>query len=409
MSVNTYRMSNTGHGRHLRIQGNVLLVVFGTGAMAAPIVGAVRESFQQQMGISRGQLGLWVFLIGMAGAGIALALCMLLRGTVRASFVRLGILGMFVGCGLLVLGGADGIRGLVLLGAGWFAIRLGHPLTGSANGIFADLWESSPHTGLIILHAVNSAGKVAAPLAVALLGSDVRPASLVFTTMFGALLVESLLWPKESLRELRDIELSRETEPRLRVPRDPLVWICVLQFAFIAGAEGGATSIMGSLVEELRPVPLEWISAETWPSVVLTLLTLGIFVGRTVFAVLSFRLSERAILAVCLLCGLFSVPAAFVAEPLVYVPSTFLTGVCFSATWPAFFSLAARTYPVERTFLGIAALFFSALGIWSGTFLTSAIGNVERYLPHAFVAGTMLMVPFVLFLFTSSGRGLARE
>ena len=402
-------MKESSNGKHLRIQGNVLLVVFGTGAMAAPIVGAVRESLQAEMGISRGQLGLWVFLIGIVGAGAALVLSMLLRGMVRTSFVRAGILGMFVGCGLLALGSSNGAWGLLLLGIGWFAIRLGHPLTGSANGIFADLWESSPHTGLIILHAVNSAGKVAAPLAVVLLGSDVRPASLVFTVMFGALLLESLLWPKDSLRELCEIERGRETEPQVRVPRDPLVWICVLQFAFIAGAEGGATSIMGSLVQELRPVPVEWISAETWPSVVLMLLTLGIFIGRTVFAVLSLRLSERAILVVCLFCGLFCVPAAFVANPAIYLPSTFLTGVCFSATWPAFFSLAARTYPVKRTFLGIAALFFSTLGIWSGTFLTSAIGNAQRYLPHAFVAGTALMIPFVVFLVSASGRGLARE
>jgi len=394
--------------KHPRIQGSLLLLLFGTGAMGPPLIGALRESVQRTVGLSRAELGLWVFIIGMAGGTLGLVLAIVVR-TVRANFVRAGAFGLFAGCLLLTLVRPAPGWALLALATAWFLLRVGHPLAGVSNGIFADLWESSPHTGIITLHAVNSFGKLSAPVAVLLLGAAVGPTALAFTVLFGLLALESLFWPRASLQYLRESELSRESGRRIRFPRDMLVWACMLQFAFITGAEAGATSILGSLVFELRPSPTAWFGPERWASVALILMISGIFVGRIVFALLSRRLSEKAILGICMSCAVFCVPAAFAVGPTAYVPSLFLTGVGFSAVWPAFFGLAARTYPAERTFLSLGAMFFSSVGMWGAVYLASAIGNVDRYLPYAFVASCLLLIPFAVFLFfTPYGRTLTQ-
>jgi fucose permease len=330
-----------------------------------------------------------------------------MRRTVRATFVRGGAFCLFAGCLVLTLVRPGPGWPLLAAAFAWFLLRVGHPMAGASNGIFADLWESSPHTGLISLHAVNSLGKLAAPVAVALLGAAIGPTAVAFTVLFGALAVESLFWPRASLDHLREVELGRETEQRIRLPRDPLVWACAIQFVFITGAEAGATSILGSLVSSLRPSPAGWVGTDRWASVALIVMISGIFAGRVVFALLSVRLREQAIVAVCACCSAFCVPAAFVGRAGAYVPALFLSGVGFSALWPAFFGLAARAYPAERTFLSLGAMFFSGIGMWGAVYMASAIGNADRYLPYAFVASVLLLVPFVLFLFlTPSGRAL---
>ncbi len=396
-------------GRHWRIQGNVLLLVLGSGAMAVPFIGALRESVQRQAGISRAEFGLWVFVLGLVGGVIGLALSVVMRRTLRTTFIRIGAWGMFIACVLLAVAEPAPGWALAPLVLGWLILRTAHPLTGSGNGIFADLWDHSPHTGIILLHSVNAFGKVAAPLAVLAFGTAVRPTALLFAGMFGLLAVESVFWPRQSLDYLSRLERSRDVKRRLRLPSNPWVWLCVVQFAFIGGAEGGATSIAASLVEVLRPVPGGFTTASRWASTALVVMTAGIFVGRVVFTLFSFRLGERSIIGACLVSGLFAVPAAFATRPLLYLPAMFVTGICFSATWPAFFALAARHYPEERTFLSIGAIFFSLLGIWGATYLASAIGDADRLLPWALVASVAVAVPFALFLYVSPvGRGLGR-
>jgi len=385
--------------KHSRIQLNVLLVIMAVGAMGPPLLGPVRETLQDDAGLSRAQLGMWVFWLGTAGSALSLAMGVAMRRTVRTTFMRAGTVVLCVGC--IVFAAVRPGPGLpaMLLGVGWFIVSVGRPLVAASNGIFADLWESSPHTGVIILHATNSVGKVLAPVAVLILGTVLARTGLVYAVAFGLLAVESLFWPAEGVDHLRKVERAADEDRRLRLPRDPAVWACVAQFAFIAGSEGGATAILGSLVQQLRPVPFDWLSAEKWPATVITLMLCGIVAGRVLFAVMSLRLSEKAIITACVGCGLFSVPGALVASPAVYLPSLFLTGVCFSATWPAFFALAARAYPGERTFLSFAAAFFNSLGISGCVYLASAIGNTDARLPHAFVASTATMAFFAAFLY----------
>jgi len=386
------------------------MVIMGAGAIGAPLLGPVRETLQESAGLSRGELGKWVFFLGFAGGAVGLALGIAMRRTVRTSFFRAGSFLFAVGCVLFAVVRPSPGWSLVVLGAGWFLLALATPLSACGNGIFADLWESSPHTGVIILHATNSVGKLAAPLIVMALGTALAGNALVYAAFFGLLALDGLFWPRRSVEHLKKVERDRDETRALRLPKDPMVWACVAQFAFITGAEAGATAILGSLVGKLRPdPPFAWLEAGTWPAAAILVMLAGLAMGRLVFAVLSTRLSERAIVALCMACGFLAVPAAFSAATWVFLPSLLVTGVCFSATWPAFFGLAARAYPGERTFLSFGAAFFTTLGISACIYMVSAIGDVDSRLPHAFVASVAVMAFFACFLFlTPWGRRLGR-
>ncbi len=395
--------------KHTRLQGNVLFVIMGAGAMGAPLLAPVRETLQGEAGLSRAELGMWIFFIGLAGGTAGLVLGIVMRKTARPSFFRAGAFLLALGCAFFAAVRPSPGRALLALGAGWFVVSLGRPFTASGNGIFADLWEASPHTGVIILHATNALGKLAAPLVVIALGTALARNAFAYAVFFGLFAVAALFWPRRSVEHLEQIERGREDSRALRLPKDPLVWACTAQFAFIAGSEAGATAILGSLVEKLRPAPFGWVPPQSRPAVAIAIMLGGIVAGRIVFAILSTRLSERAIIALCLACGFSAIPAAFSARPCVFLPALFLTGVFFSATWPAFFGLAARAYPAERTFLSFGSAFFNTLGISGCIYVASVIGNVESRLPHAFVASAAVMALFAFFLFlTPWGRRIGR-
>ncbi len=394
--------------KYPRIQINALLVYMAVGAMGPPLLGPVREALQASAGLSRAELGRWVFWLGLAGSTVGLGLGVLMGRTLRTTFMRSGTAVLCLACVLMAVARPEPGLPVLLLGLSWFIITVGRPMVASSNGIFADLWESSPRTGVIVLHATNSVGKVLGPVAVLVLGTVLARTAVVYAAAFGLLAVESLFWPRRGVRHLAEVERAADAHARFRLPKDPGVWLCTVQFGFIAGAEGGATAILGSLMEKLRPVPVTWVSAEKWPAAVISLMLCGIVFGRIVFAALSVRMRESRIIAVCLACGLFAVPGGFSTQAWVYLPCLFLTGVCFSATWPAFFALAARAYPSERTFLSFSGAFFNSLGIAACIYLASAVGNADARLPHAFVVAVAIMGIFAAYIYlTPHGRRLA--
>ncbi len=88
----------------------------------------------------------------------------------------------------------------------------------------------------------------------------------VYAILFAALTAWSLSWLRESVEHLAERERAFAARRISRIPRDPVLWLCALQFAFIAGSEGGATAILGSFVSRWRPSPFPWIAAERWPA-----------------------------------------------------------------------------------------------------------------------------------------------
>jgi hypothetical protein len=393
--------------RHARLQLNVLAAATVAGALGAPLLAPVRETLQAEAGLSRAELGMWFFLLGFVGGFAGLVLGVAMRRTVRTTFFRASLFIRLIGCAMIALADPARGSGLAAIALAFFLLSVGKSMGATSNGIFADLWDHSPHTGVTVLHMTNSFGKVVAPLLVMAVGTALSRNALAYAAVFGVLAIEGLFWPARSVGELGLMERSRDVVRRWRLPREPLVWLAAVQFTFIAGAEAGAVGILGSLVARLRPCPFAWIDPVTWPAAAVAVMLCGIVGGRVLFTLLSRRLSERAIIAACLVCGLFAFPAAFAESAAVYLPALFLTGICFSATWPAFFGLAARAYPGERTFLSMGAGFFTAFGVPACIFLSSAIGNVEAHLPHAFCASAGVVALFAAFLFvTPWGRRL---
>lgn len=392
---------------HVGLQMTLLLVAMGAGAMGAPFIGVVRETMQRQADIDRDTLGLGVFVLSFSGGIVGVVLGLSLRARARTFIYRLGAATLALGCaGLTIVEPGPGwaIAGIA---AAWFMIALSRPLTNVGNGIFVDLWPSTPHTGVILLHAVNAMGKVAAPVLLLVLGPHIQLNGLVYTGFFTVLAITSLAWPRRSIEHLREAERGHGSAS-LKLPRDPAVWACGAQFIFIAGAEAGATAILGSLATVLRPSPIASLSPERWAAVVVGVMLCGIVLGRVVFTWLSIRhLSARSTVSLCLLCGLAGLPAAYASEPAVYLPALLVTGLCFSATWPAFFGLAARQYPSQTTFLSLASAVSSLTGISGCIALSSWIGAVDARLPLAFAASVAVMLLFAAFLYlTPTGRAM---
>ena len=382
--------------------------------MGAPLIGPVREALQDEVGISRLTLGLWLFLLSLIGSLAGMAIGLSLSNATRVSLFRAGAVALAFGCLLIALAEPGPGWGLAMLGAAWLAINLALSLTSTGNGIFMDLWPRTPHTGVILLHAVNSLGKLAAPLLVLALGTQVQANGLVYFTVFTILAIMAFSWPRRAVAHLNVLERRQADPQQARLPRRPLLWLCAIQFAFIAGSEAGATSILGSMImvrgEEHVPA---WAAAHgvgigQWQALAVAVLLAGIVLGRVIFVTLSFKwLSARQTTVACLACGAAALPAALSDEPAVYMPALLLTGGCFSATWPAFFGLAAKNFPAQKTFLSLASAVCTKVGVSAGILLASAIGNADHLLPAAFLVSTATMGLFALFLLaTPAGRRL---
>jgi hypothetical protein len=392
---------------HRGIQFNVLTVMLVSGAMGAPLLSPIRETLQQEMGISRSSLGLWMFILGAIGSGVGLIGGIYCGRAPRTTLVRYGTATLAAACWLLALTQPTGPWALLSLGLAWLLISTSRPLVATSNGIFADVWDRSPHTGVILLHAVNAGGKVVAPLVVLVIGASITGAGLLFAGIMTAVAVHSLTWSRPAVQELITFERKQANHAAPRLPRDPLLWTCAFMFFLISGAEAGMTAILGSLIETSRPSPLTALSPARWAAICTAVMLTGILIGRVLLTFWSRWLSERAIITVCLACGLSTLPAALGRHWLIYLPALLMNGVAFSAVWPAFYALAARNYRADKTFLALGAAFFTLLGTSACIYFSSAVGNAEHRLPLAVILSTAILLPFAAFFYlTPWGRGL---
>ena len=382
----------------------------GAGAMGAPLIGPVREALQSDVGISRLTLGVWLFLLTVVGSLAGMAIGLAVQNATRVGLFRAGAVSLAFGCLLIAMAPPTPGWGLVMLGAAWLTINLALSLANTGNGIFVDLWPRTPHTGVILLHAVNALGKLAAPLLVLVLGTQVQTNGVVYFALFTVLAVLAFTWPRRAVADLTAMEKAQAEAGAPRLPRKPLLWLCVIQFAFISGSEAGATSILGSMIfvrgsEHVPAWAAAWgMDITNWQAAAVAMLLLGIVLGRLVFVTLSFKwLTARQTTVACLACGVAVVPATWVHEPLVYMPALLITGGCFSATWPAFFGLAAKNFPTDKTFLSLASAVCTKVGVSGGILLGSAIGNDDAWLPMAFFVSTASMGLFAIFLLATPG------
>jgi len=378
-----------------RITANLLMVATVNGAAGAPLVGALREQAQEAFGLSRRAVGAGVAALGLAAGVGGLILISCLPRAKRLQLFRAGLLVALAGFGSYCFLPPPGPGAIAVLCAGWFVLTFGRGLTVVSNAVFTDLWHHSPHTGVILLHATNSLGKLLAPALALLLTAAVTRNAVVYTVILAVLALDALSWPRPAVAGLARAEQEQTAaRPRGRsVLRRPLFWLICVEFFFIAGSEAGVASILPSYVENHRP-GAAGLSPRAFSEVVLAVMVLGIVAGRFAGVLASRRLGERAIIAGCLLCTLAVIPAVASARPGVYLPCFFVLGVAFSATWPANFALAARSFPHDKTILSMGASLGTLAGVNGFVLLASLIGNRPEHLPLAVLVSAGSMAVF---------------
>jgi len=423
-AVDAQKFLETPLERHFRIRVTLLSLLLMGGTMGAPLIGPLREHLQAVLGVSRAELGLGVFAAGLLAGTVNLLATLGLKGRVpRTTFVRIGTVLTLGGMTMLALVEPRPGRGVVLIGLGWFMVMLGSILFAVAGAIVMDIWHHAPQRGVILLHGTNAIGKVLAPLLVIALGQGLNSNAAIYSVVLAVLVVDMWTWPRASVRDLVRTErgqiASRDHPSALW--RRGLFWVAAAQFAFISGSEAGVVSILGSFAERLRPSPIAALDASRWAAAVLVIMQLGILAGRFFFFFLSCRLREQTIVLSCVLCAVFAIPGVLATAPAVYLPCLFMLGVTFSATYPAYFTIAAKTFIADRTVFSVAAAWFARMGISACILLSSVIGNQDRFLSLAVVVSTALIAFPACWLFFSgmgaqlraaaqtSGSGVAEQ
>jgi len=328
---------------------------------------------------------------------------------VRTSFIRIGTLIIIGGMLLLALvQPAPGWSAAALAG-GWFLILFGGALGGMSNATIMDLWKRSPQTGVILLHGTNSLGKILAPLLVFIVGTQLSRNAWIYLVLMVLIMVSMAAWPRDMMGKLKKEEQEENTlhAPGLRSWKNVWFWLAAMQFAFISGSESGVVSILGSFIITARPAPFTGMDQASYAALVLIIMQLGIVAGRFLFVFLSSRLKARSIILLCTLFCVFAIPGVRVSLPLVYLPSLFLLGVTFSATWPAYFALASGHFPAERSAFAMASRLFSVVGINGCILLSSFIGNRDALIPAAIISSTAVIILVPVFLWViPAGRKL---
>ncbi len=387
------------------ITGTVLAVSLAAGAGGAPLVGALREGVQEQFALPFWVTGAGVGVLGLAAGILGMILTRRLPGVRRTGLFRVGLILSFLAFGLYCFIRGGDFWAIAGLAAGWFIMSLGRSFAGTSNAIFADLWHHSPHTGVILLHAINSIGKVIAPVMVLVIGAGLGGNARVYAVIWLVLTLVVFTWPRKAIAHLDCTEQHQHAEARKGAPvlHSPLFWLVCLQFAFIAGSEAGVTSTLPSFIERHRQ-GIWGLSARGFSQVVLVVMLLGIVAGRFVALIASRRAGERGIIKVCLVSAVAAVPAVLHPAPAVFLPCFFILGITFSATWPAFFALAARRFPNDKTILSMGATMCTIAGINGFMLVASLIGNNPANLPWAVLASAGSIVVFAVCFFALSMR-----
>ncbi len=383
---------------------NLLTIALVGGAAGAPMVGALRENVQESYGVPFWAVGVAVGVLGALAGAVGLAVTSWLRGVGRLGFIRAGLATFLVGFALLwaVPAEASSIA-LWMLAAGWFLTTFGRGLTLVSNAVFTDLWAHRPHTGVILLHATNAVGKLAAPaVALVLLAmlstSAFQPNAGVYSVILVALLAAAMLWPKAGVARL-NASAGHRPGGGASIFRQGLFWLICVDFLFISGAEAGVASTLASFVEKQR-APALGLSARAWSQVVLAAMQMGVLSGRLIGVWVSGRFGEKPIIVACLLCAPAVVPMALATHPAVYAPAALVLGMAFSAVWPAHFSLAARHFPHDKTALAMGAGLGTLVGVNGFVLLASLVGNNPDHLPWAMMASTAAIGLYALTLLT---------
>lgn len=353
------------------------------GAVRTGLVGPNRPSIEEEFGLTHGQFGLGIAVIQVLSAGLILAITSRLKRLNPMSVMIFGLALQLGGFGFVAATGD-----IYSLCIGWWLISAGTSLGAVGNNVSMDLWPQEPRKGVVLLHSFNAAGKVIGPVIAGLcLYLSWRMSFLgVGVVTLAGLAAFVLLYRKANRFYAQRHHEEIQKKLTRGVLHRPVFWLVVCFFAMIAGGEFIFATIMPTYFHNVRGFSKEQAS---W---LLSLHLLGLMCGRFISAHFAGRRSNRAIVGICLLCGVAIVPILYSNSMVLLLPALFVLGGMFSSTWPSTYAHLNGPFAHYRAELAYGSALGNNLG-----FAVFAI--TSSYLADWSLEAAMLMGPIVLWLF----------
>lgn len=367
------------------LAGVVLSWMFLFGLIGTGLVGPNRTAIEREMGLSHAGFGAAFALVQIVCAILVLGAVSVLPRFRNHSALGFSLLVQAVGFAAVFLS-----RGRMGLIAGWTLITLGVALGSVANTVSARLWAHDPRKGVALLHGLNGLGKVAGPLiAAACLALGWRLSFLVVGALTLGLL--ALLWRGRSDFAAWEPPPAgdRTVLPAsLHLLGRPFYWLCVLPFGLIAGGDVCFAALVPVFYETRHQ------ASPAQASLLLVAHLIGLACGRFAFTFWGGRLSNNAVIALCLAGGLFALPAALASAPWVWAAALFGVGIQFSSTWPTFYAQVSSRFfpPSTHHLLDYGSGLGNALGIAVCVYASSVLADRSLVL-------ALLFGPTALWLF----------
>jgi len=361
----------------------IMTWVFLNGLVATGLVGPVRLRVETEYGLTHGQFGaaFAAAQIGFSAAvlfGVAPFLRRVAGMPLLAAALALNAAGLAVVCA------TRSVTGFFI---GWSAIFAGTMISGLTNNVSMNLWPHHRRRGVILLHGFNSLGKLAGPLMVAALAAVSWRAGYAGAVFINLALLAFMVTACRGASAASMRETAASAPPfSWGVFRDPFYWLATLPFGMIAGGEAAFATLAPTFFVKMRGL------TDAQASLLLALHLSGLALGRFVAAGLGGRVSNRAIIGVCLASGVAIAPAIASPSPLTYIPAVFVLGFMFSATWPAFYAQVSQFFAHCADMLAYGTALGNAVGLSLCIAVSSWIADYNLTL--AMVSG-----PGVLWLF----------
>jgi len=130
----------------------------------------------------------------------------------------------------------------------------------------------------------------------------------------------------------------------------------------------------------------------------------GLAAGRFASALLARRLSNSAVIGLCLAAGLFVFPAVLLENLAAASAALFVMGLMFSSTWPSFYAQASRHLADGRDMMPYGSALGNTLGVSLCLFASGALADAN-------LTAAMFFGPAVLWGFGAAyfASPLSRE
>jgi len=353
--------NNIGHVRAAMV-GVLLLGVLG-GMIATGFVPPYRVIFAETYGLSQGELGTAIALIGIVLGGIGVW-----QGPRLADWLgRYRLLKICVGLMAVGLAGCGLFTNILVVALFWSMFIFAAYLSIIVNAVVADLWHGQPLRGVMKLQTLNSLGKIAGPSLAALFMLGVpgcRPwrGYFIFAATL-ALMIFLLL----SFAPQRKVYYPSSQHPyRDDKPGHSLgVWLAAALLGLVAGGESALATITPAFFRSVRGLSYE-MSAQ-----MLTFHLVALTAGRFFIGILGGRSNLRRLLGLGMVPALLAIPAIWCSRPGLFVPSFILLGLCFSFAWPSIYVHLADRFSRGRSRFTFAVGLMNAAGISAGLVATS--------------------------------------